>query len=360
METLAPDDPTPPPPTLTDRLFSSALGALDLAGVYLGDRLGLYHALTDGGPATAAELATRAAIDERYVREWLEQQAVTGILEAEATGDHVRFSLPEAHRAALVEPENLDGIAPLARMVAAAIGRLPQLAEAYRTGEGIGWERYGADMREGQASFNRPAFTHLLASEWVASITDVDARLRATPPALLVDVACGEGWSTIALAKAYPDARVIGVDLDGPSIEAARRHAAEQGVHSVEFRHADAASLEERADVAIIIEAVHDMSNPVEVLASIRRGLAPGASLIVVDERVAETFTAPGDDIERFMYGWSITTCLPDGRSRSPSAATGTVMRPATLRRYAEEAGFLSVEILPIENDFFRFYRLAS
>jgi SAM-dependent methyltransferase len=360
METLAPDDRNPAPPSLTDRLFSSALGALDLAGVYLGDRLGLYRALTDGGPATAAELAARAAIDERYAREWLEQQAVTGILEADAAGDHVRFSLPEAHRAALVEPENLDGIAPLARMVVAAIGRLPELAEAYRSGEGIGWERYGADMREGQASFNRPAFTHLLASEWLSSITDVDARLRATPPALLVDVACGEGWSTIALARAYPDARVIGVDIDGPSIEAARRHAAEQGVDSVEFRHADAASLEERADVAIIIEAVHDMSNPVEVLASIRRGLAPGASLIVVDERVAETFTAPGDDIERFMYGWSITTCLPDGRSRSPSAATGTVMRPAMLRGYAEEAGFRSVEVLPIENDFFRFYRLGT
>ena len=363
METLAPESPADhahAAPSLTDRLFSSALGALDLAGVYLGDRLGLYRALTDTGPATAAELASRAGIDARYAREWLEQQAVTGILEADTLNGETRFSLPEAHRPALVEPESLEGIAPLARMVAAAIGRLPELVDAYRSGAGVGWERYGADMREGQASFNRPAFTHLLASEWLAGIPDVDARLRAAPPALVVDVACGEGWSTIALAKAYPNARVIGVDLDGPSIEAARRNAAEQAVTSVEFRHADAASLEERAEVAIIIEAVHDMSNPVDVLASVRRGLAPGAPLIVVDERVAETFSAPGDDIERFMYGWSITTCLPDGRSRSPSAATGTVMRPATLRRYAEEAGFRSVEVLPIENDFFRFYRLSS
>jgi len=363
METLAPESPADrahAAPSLTDRLFSSALGALDLAGVYLGDRLGLYRTLTDTGPATAAELASRAGIDARYAREWLEQQAVTGILEADTLNGETRFSLPETHRAALVEPESLEGIAPLARMVAAAIGRLPELVDAYRSGAGVGWERYGADMREGQASFNRPAFTHLLASEWLAGIPDVDARLRAAPPALVVDVACGEGWSTIALAKAYPNARVIGVDLDGPSIEAARRHAAEQAVPSVEFRHADAASLEERAEVAIIIEAVHDMSNPVDVLASVRRGLAPGAPLIVVDERVAETFSAPGDDIERFMYGWSITTCLPDGRSRSPSAATGTVMRPATLRRYAEEAGFRSVEVLPIENDFFRFYRLST
>ena len=100
------------------------------------------------------------------------------------------------------------------------------------------------------------------------------------------------------------------------------------------------------------------MSNPVPVLHAVREALSEGGSLIVVDERVAETFGAPGDDLERFMYGWSITTCLPDGRSRQPSVATGTVMRPDTLRRYAAEAGFGSVEILPIENDFFRFYRL--
>ena len=102
------------------------------------------------------------------------------------------------------------------------------------------------------------------------------------------------------------------------------------------------------------------MANPVPVLRAIRESLANGGSLIVVDERVAERFTAPGDDLERFMYGWSITTCLPDGRSRMPSVATGTVMRPDTLRAYASEAGFGSVEVLPVENDFFRFYRLRS
>jgi cyclopropane fatty-acyl-phospholipid synthase-like methyltransferase len=151
----------------------------------------------------------------------------------------------------------------------------------------------------------------------------------------------------------------VGVDLDAPSIEAARRHAAEAGVgERVEFLPADAAALDGPFDAAIIIEAVHDMANPVPVLASVRAALAQDGSLIVVDEGVAEAFAAPGDDLERFMYGWSITTCLPDGRSRQPSRATGTVMRPDTLRGYAAEAGFGSVEVLPIENDFFRFYQL--
>jgi SAM-dependent methyltransferase len=247
-------------------------------------------------------------------------------------------------------------MAPMARVVTAAYGQLPRLVDAYRSGAGVGWESYGVDMREGQASFNRPAFTHLLGGEWLPAIVDVDARLRADPPARVADIACGEGWSTIGLARAYPSARVVGLDLDAPSIDAARRHAADAG--KLEFRHADAASLSEPIDVAVIIEAVHDMSNPVDVLRGVRESLADGGSLIVVDERVAEEFTAPGDDVERFMYGCSISICLPDGRSRQPSAATGTVMRPSTLRRYAAEAGFGSVEILPIENDFFRFYRL--
>ena len=339
---------------LTERLFSAAVASFDLAGVYLGHRLGWYASLDADGPATPDELATRTGTDARYAREWLEQQAVGGILAV----DGGRFSIPEGHAAVLVDALDLNHMAPLSRMVAAAFGQLPAVVEAYRTGAGVGWESYGADMREGQAAFNRPALTHLLGEKWLPAVTGVHDRLQAGD-ARMADIGCGEGWSTIALAKAYPQARFVGVDLDAPSIEAARRHATEAGLaERVEFRNGDAAALDGPFDAAIIIEAVHDMANPVPVLAAVRAALSTDGSLIVVDERVAEAFIAPGDDIERFMYGWSITTCLPDGRSRQPSRATGTVMRPDTLRGYAAEAGFGSVEILPIENDFFRFYQL--
>ena len=343
---------------LAERLFAATLGAFDLAGVYLGDRLGWYASLATDGPATPDELAARTGTDARYAREWLEQQAVTGILTVDS--EH-RFTLPTEHAAVLVDPESLTLMAPISRMVTAALGRLPETAAAYRSGAGIGWERFGDDMREGQAAFNRPAFTHLLGREWLPAIADLDARLRTAPPARVADVGCGEGWSTIAMARAYPEAHFVGVDLDAPSITAAREAAAAAGLADrVEFLHADAAGLDGQFDAAIVIEAVHDMANPVPVLAAIRAALVEDGSLIVVDERVAEAFAAPGDDIERFMYGWSVTTCLPDGRSRTPSVATGTVMRPDVLRGYAREAGFSSMEILPIENDFFRFYRLAG
>ncbi len=342
---------------LAERLFSSAVAAFDLAGVYLGDRLGYYRSLDTDGSATPEELASRTRTDARYAREWLEQQAVTGILAVDGDG---RFSLPDGHAAVLVDPLSLNLMAPMARQLVAAFGQLPNVSEAFRSGGGVGWESYGADMREGQAAFNRPAVTHLLGAEWLPAVPDLHARLGAAAPAARVaDVACGEGWSTLALARAYPSAEVVGIDLDGPSIDAARRHADEAGMaDAVEFVHGDAAGLEGTFDMALIVEAVHDMSDPVSVLRAIRESLAADGSLIVVDERVAESFTAPGDDLERFMYGWSITTCLPDGRSRTPSVATGTVMRPSTLRAYAAEAGFGAVEILPIENDFWRLYRL--
>jgi len=344
---------------LVERIFSSAVASFDVAGIYLGDRLGWYRSLAEDGASTPDELAARTNTDARYAREWLEQQAVGGILEVDEAH---RFSMPDAHREVLVDPVSINLMAPMTRMVVAAFGRLPDVVEAYRSGEGVGWDAYGPDMREGQASFNRPAFTHLLGNEWLPEVSDLHARLNDDPPARVVDVACGEGWSTLAIARAYPRARVIGIDLDRPSIDAARDHASQVSLEqSVEFRHADAASLDDGPyDAAIIIEAIHDMANPVPVLRAVRESLVDGGSLIVVDERVAETFGAPGDDIERFMYGWSITTCLPDGRSRQPSVATGTVMRPDTLRRYATDAGFGSLEILPIENDFFRFYRLAG
>ena len=342
---------------LTERVFSAAVASFDLAGIYLGHRLGWYDSLAADGAATADELASRTRTDARYAREWLEQQAVAGYLEVDA--DH-RFSLPAEHAAVLADRDSINLMAPLSRMVVAAFGRLPDAVEAYRSGAGIGWEAFGPDMREGQATFNRPALLHLLGKEWLPAIPDVYALLRAEPPARVADVGCGEGWSAIAMARAYPQARIVGVDLDGPSIERARANALDAGVEgNVEFRHADAASLDDGPyDAAIVVEAVHDMANPVPVLAAIRQGLAKGGSLIVVDERVAAEFAAPGDDVERFMYGWSITTCLLDGRSRSPSVATGTVMRASTLERYAGDAGFGTFEVLPVANDFFRFYRL--
>jgi len=350
---------------LAGRLFESALNAMEICCVYIGDRLGLYRALRGIGPATARELADATGIDERYAREWLEQQAVTGLLEADAATDSGgrRYSLPAAHAEVLLDPDSLSWFAPVIQLVIGLTGSLPTLLEAFRTGGGISWGEFGRDVREGQAGQNRPAFLKLLGTEWLPTISDVHARLLGDPPARVADVACGAGWSSIGIARAYPRARIDGFDLDEPSIALARANVEAAGLGervSMSVRDAGDEAFAGRYDLVTIFESLHDLSHPVDVLRNMRGLLAPGGTVIVMDERVAETFTAPGDAVERMMYGFSVLCCLPCGLADTPSAGTGTVMRPATLRRYALEAGFVDVEILPISHDIFRFYRLRA
>jgi 2-polyprenyl-3-methyl-5-hydroxy-6-metoxy-1,4-benzoquinol methylase len=218
---------------------------------------------------------------------------------------------------------------------------------------------FDADFLEGQGDMNRVQFVNSLASDWMPALPDVHERLQAG--GRIADVACGTGWSTIALARAYPNADVDGLDLDEASIGLAKENAAQEGMDiSFEVRDAADPGLSGRYDLVTCFEAVHDMSRPVESLRGMRSLLAEDGILLIADENVAEQFTAPGDEVERLMYGFSLFHCLAVGLEEQPSAATGTAMRPDTLRGYAEEAGFTRFEILPIENDFWRFYRLEG
>jgi len=347
------------------RLFEAGLGGFDLLTVYLGDRLGLYRLLAEEGPATGQALAHKARIDARYAREWLEQQAVTGILEVDDPQKEAadrRYSLPAAQAEALTKPDSLFSISPVARAMVSAAQALPQLLKAFRTGEGVVWGAFGSDMIESQGDFNRPWLVNLFGTEFLPAIPDVHQRLLADPPARVVDVACGVGWAAIAIAKSYPKVTVDGFDPDESSIDEARRSAKESGVDDrvrFEVRDGEEVGKEGPYDLAVVIEAIHDVARPVEILAAIRESLAPTGVLLVADERVAEAFTAPGDEVERFMYAASVLVCLPGGLAEQPSAATGTVMRAGTFRDYATKAGFREVEVLPFEPGFLRFYRLT-
>ncbi len=361
---------TQPADVVAERIFSMALAGAESMSIYVGQRLGWYAALAQGGPATSTELAERTATHERYTREWLEQQAVCGILVAQGenhaeaqTGDGTggrRYELPVGAAEALTDETSLSYLGALPRMFAAAAQHLPELLDAYRSGGGVSWEALGSDARESQAALNRPWFEHRLAGA-LKGVTELDEALRQ-PGARILDVGCGGGWSTIALARAYPGASVEGVDIDAPSVAMARANAASADLEDrVTFRMADAGSLAGSAayDAAFAFECVHDMPRPVEVLEAARAVVREDGFVVVMDEAVADEFTSPGDDLERFMYACSVFICLPDGMSSAPSRGTGTVMRHDVLRGYAQEAGFEEVDVLPIEDfSFFRFYRL--
>jgi 2-polyprenyl-3-methyl-5-hydroxy-6-metoxy-1,4-benzoquinol methylase len=347
-----------------ERLLQSTRATFEIFSIYIGVRLGFYEALAGGRALTAGELASRTGTSERYAREWLEQQTVAGILEVD--DDKVeaakrRFSLPPAYVEVLVDQDSLNYLAPLTRLVAGAVHPLASVLEAYRTGGGVPYAAYGIDLREGQAGINRAMFLKQLGTEWLPAMPDVHARLMAEPPARIADIGCGAGWSTIGMAQSYPRVSVDGFDLDVPSIELARANAEAAGLTDrVKFHVRDAGDpeLAGRYDLVTAFECLHDMSQPVRALEAMRHLAGSDGAVLVVDERVGEAFTAAGNDVEWMMYGWSILHCLPVGKADAPSAETGTVLRPDTLRRYAMEAGFRRVEILPIDNLFFRYYRL--
>ena len=312
---------------------------------------------------TPAELASATGIHERYAREWLEQQAAAGILTVEAAAaEHSRrrYVLPAGHVEPLLEPESPYSIAPFCKSFVAISGAMPKLLDAFRSGGPVPWSEFGRDMIEAQGDFNRPWLVGSFGTEHLPSIPDLHERL-SIGGARVADVACGVGWAAISLALAYPNVTVDGFDLDEPSIEIARANAQDAGVADrVTFTAGDAAdvALEETYHLATVIESIHDLSQPVAVLASIRRMLKPDGTLIVADERTEDAFTAPAGETERMFYAYSVLCCLPAAMDDETSAATGTVMRTSTFEGYARAAGFDGVEVLPIEHDFLRFYRL--
>ena len=167
--------------------------------------------------------------------------------------------------------------------------------------------------------------------------------LAADPPARVADIGMGQGWSSIALARGFPTIHVDGFDLDEASVAAAQANAREAGVDDrVTFQVRDAGDPELAGayDLALAVECVHDMSDPVSVLRAMRRLVGEGGTVLIVDERVPDTFAPNGDAVERMMYGFSVLHCLPVGMVETPSAETGTVMRRPTFHRYAQEAGF--------------------
>jgi SAM-dependent methyltransferase len=282
------------------------------------------------------------------------------------TGDpHTRlFSLPAGHIEVLTDRDSLSYMTALARMTVGMTAPHQALVDAFRTGSGVPYPDYGEDTREAIADMNRVAFINDLASTWMPELPDIVARLNdPTTPARVADIGCGTGWSSIAIAQGFPHAQVDGFDLDEESVQQARATTTRLGLEdrvSFHLRDASGLDLAERYDFATAFECIHDMADPVGALRAMRSLVGEGGTVLIADERVADQFGAIGDDVERVMYGWSILHCLPVGMADTPSAATGTVMRTDTFRSYAAAAGFQQVDVLPIDNLFWRFYRLTA
>jgi 2-polyprenyl-3-methyl-5-hydroxy-6-metoxy-1,4-benzoquinol methylase len=317
-----------------------AAAAASAAMAIVGDRLGLYRTLASGGPMTSAQVAARSGCSERYVREWLCNQAAGGWIGYDEETD--RFELPDAHAAVVADERSPVFLGGSIQCVGAIFRSLDMLCEAFRTGEGIGWGEHHSDLHEGAARFFKTACQTQLP-QWVEQLDGVGDRLRAG--GRIVDVGCGQGGAAVTLARAFPAATVVGIDSHGPSIERARAVAAAEGVADrAAFRVGRADELDrEEFDLVMMLDCLHDMGDPVSAASSARASLRPGGALLVVEPAASDRLSDNFNPVGRMYYASSTAFCTPCALSQEGGWALGNQAGESRLRDVLQKAGFDSV-----------------
>lgn len=341
-----------------ERLFTELNAGLSMLNLQLGYHLGLFQVLSSSGPIDSDSLAEETGYSERYLREWLECMAAGGYLDYDPeTGN---FSLPIEHSEVLTNPDGRWSAMGVLGWLSSFGNLIPQLAEAFRSGGGVPYEEYGQDLVTAQGMSTRPMFVNDYVSNWIPALPDIQAKLEQG--ARVADVGCGVGWSSIALAKGFSRVHIDGIDPDQLSIEEARRIADQEGLSDrIEYH---IGSIED-ADVVgpyqliTAFEVLHDMPYPVLALQRMRELLDTDGVVLVADEAVGDSLGENMNFMGHFFYNFSVLHCLPQAMSFPDAAGTGTIIKPSVLSEYAERAGYRQVEVLPIENPQFRFYRLA-
>ncbi|WP_407285889.1 class I SAM-dependent methyltransferase [Streptomyces sp. BP-8] len=303
----------------------------------LGDRLGLYSAMAGAGPLTSAQLARRTGLVERYVREWLAAQ-VAGeyVTHAPATDT---YELPDEHAAVLADPALATYAAGFFTMLQALYATEDSLMEAFRTGEGVGWEEHGPALFDGTAKFFRPGYRAALVPEWLTALDGVVQKLERG--ARVADVGCGYGYSTTLMAQAFPHSQFQGFDFHRPSVEAARDNAAEQGLADrVGFEVASAQDFPgEDFDLITFFDCLHDIGDPGGALRHAERALADGGTCMIVEPNASANVAENANPVGRAITAASVAVCLPSALAQHGPQALGNHAGEEALRDIADEAG---------------------
>ncbi len=336
------------------KLVGDMATALAANLLVVGDRLGLFAAMAGAGPLSAAELAARTGIAPRYAEEWLAVMAGAGYV----LHDGERFELPAEHARSLVNTSSEHCVTGLFASLPLLAAMVPQLSDAFRSGGGIGFAEFGAELPEALAAMNRALYEQRLISAWLPAVPGVVQRLQAGGRAL--DVGCGAGVVPITLARAYPQAEVAGMDLDARSIAMARAAAEAAGVR-VRFEVAaiDALAAGPGWDLVSCFDVIHDLPDPLGALQHIRRALTPGGTFLMVEPKVADELADNlGNPFARMLYGLSCLHCVPQSLAQG-GPGLGACWGERRARALAAQAGFERFERLEIRNPSLAFYALG-
>ncbi len=316
--------------------------AMSASLVVLGDRLGLYKTLVSAGPSTSAELAVVTGLAERNLREWLAAQAAAGYVDYDdASG---RFAMNDEQATVFADENSPAFMAGGFEVISAMFQDEPKVAEAFRTGAGVGWHEHCACLFSGTERFFRPGYNASLVSTWIPALDGIEDRLKAG--ASVADVGCGHGASTILMAKAFPNAQFVGFDYHAPSVERARAAATEAGVSGrVNFEVASAKDFPGRGYALVtIFDALHDMGDPVGAARHIRSTLAEDGTFMLVEPNASDRLRDNLDHpFGRMFYSASAMVCTPASMSQEVGLALGAQAGEARLKQVAREAGFTRV-----------------
>ncbi len=319
-----------------DRYAADQAATFHAATVVLGDQLGLYRVLADGGPQSADDLARATGCHPRLVAEWLRAQVASGYCEGDGEGK--RFWLTPEQAACLADPTSPTYVVGGAMVASANHKSTERVREAFTSDGGVGWGEHHCDLFLGTQRFFEPVYRTNLVQSWIPALDGVEEKLETG--ARVADVGCGQGAALLLLAEAFPASTFVGFDSHAGSVEAARQAAANAGVEDrVEFRVAGADTFEGRAfDLICVFNALHEWGDPVGAARHIRRALKPGGTWM---------FTEPCTDGElgvstraRTFFSVSTLVCTPSALSQEGGHALGAQAGEAALRRVAEEAGF--------------------
>lgn len=312
--------------------------AFHSAMAVIGDKLGLYQSLAAAGPLTPAELADRTGTTERYVREWLASQAAGGYANYDPASG--KFFLSEEQAFALTN-ENGPIFLPGAFQVAlAAVRSEPRIAQAFKTGEGVGWHEHDHGLFGGTERFFRPGYAANLVGAWIPEFEGLEEKLQAG--ARVADVGCGHGASTILLAQAYPRSTFIGFDYHQPSVEHARRRAREEGVADrVSFEIATAKDYPgDDYDLVAFFDSLHDMGDPVGAANHVCGSLKRDGSWMIVEPFANDKVEDNLNPIGRIFYSASTLLCTPASRSQEVGLGLGAQAGETRIRDVVTSGGF--------------------
>lgn len=324
------------------KMLGDVGGAMSVPTVRLGFRLGLFDALASG-PATSVQLAQRAGnLHERYVREWAMAQAANGYIDFDPTT--ATFSLSPEQAMVFIHHDSPVYLAGAFEIVAAMIEAEAKVEECFRNGSGVRWGDHAGCLFCATGAFFRPGYVNNIVQSWIPALDGMEAKLRAGG-AKVADVGCGVGFSTLLMARAFPESTFIGYDFHAPSIDQARQHAADHGLGDrVRFEVSAAKEIPEREfDLVTMYDCLHDMGDPRGCAAHIRRILAPGGSWMIVEPVAGDKPEQNFNPVGRLFYNASTMICVPTSLDQEVGEGLGAQAGEARLTAIIREGGFDNV-----------------